>query len=61
MEMEKMRSVETILRRGEGRQRNITKTYCKHFCKCHNVPPGQQQYNNKNKVKMTIEGKKQIF
>jgi hypothetical protein len=44
----KMRSVETILRLGEGGERRImegmnsTKLYCKHFCKCHIVPPIQQ-------------------
>jgi hypothetical protein len=41
-----MRPVETILM-GEGGYRrmmeevNLTKIYCKHFCKCHNVPPVQ--------------------
>jgi hypothetical protein len=29
---------------------NLTKMYCKHFYKCHNVPPVQKQYDNKNKV-----------
>jgi hypothetical protein len=49
----KMRSVETILKMGvEGIEENgggvnLTKIYCKHFCKCHNMPPAQQ-YDNKN-------------
>jgi hypothetical protein len=44
----KMRPVETVLRMGgEGIKKtdggiNLTKIYCKHFCKCHNVPPVQQ-------------------
>jgi hypothetical protein len=44
----KMRPVETILRsRGEEIKENdggaeFDKLYCKNFCKCHNVPP----YNN---------------
>jgi hypothetical protein len=44
----KMRPVETFLRRGEGGIKgmmegvNLTKIYCKHFCKCHDVP----QYNS---------------
>jgi hypothetical protein len=41
----KMRPVEIILRMG-GKENdggvNLTKIYCKHFCKCHNVPPIQQ-------------------
>jgi hypothetical protein len=41
----KMRPVETILRmEGGGIKENdggdeLTKIYCKHFCKCHNVSP----------------------
>jgi hypothetical protein len=35
----KMRSVETILRMIEGV--HLTKIYCKHLCKYHNVPPVQ--------------------
>jgi hypothetical protein len=27
---------------------NLTKIYCKHICKCDNVPSVQQQYDNKN-------------
>jgi hypothetical protein len=44
----KMRPVETILRmRGEGIKKidggmNLTKIYCRHFYKCHSVPPVQQ-------------------
>jgi hypothetical protein len=26
---------------------NLTMIYCKNFCKCHNVPPVQQQYGKK--------------
>jgi hypothetical protein len=26
---------------------NSTTTYCKNFCKCHNVSPAQEQYDNK--------------
>jgi hypothetical protein len=25
--------------------------YCKDFCKCHNVPPVKQQYDNKKENK----------
>jgi hypothetical protein len=28
---------------------NLTKTYCKHFCKCHSVLPVQQEYDNYKK------------
>jgi hypothetical protein len=42
----KVRSVETILRRGKRKETdgrvNPTKIYYKHFCKCHTVPPVQQ-------------------
>jgi hypothetical protein len=44
----KMRPAETILGIGGGGWRrmtegvNSTMTYCKNFCKCHNVPPVQQ-------------------
>jgi hypothetical protein len=36
----------TILGRGRGIKENdggmnLTKIYCKHFCKCHNIPPVQ--------------------
>jgi hypothetical protein len=38
-----------VLRNGEeGRERRMreevksARIYCKHFCKCHNVPPAQQ-------------------
>jgi hypothetical protein len=36
---------------GQGIKENgggvsLTKIDCKHFCKCHNVPPVQQQYGN---------------
>jgi hypothetical protein len=38
---------------------NLTKVYCKHFCKHHNVPPVQQQYDiiflKKKKKKMKYE------
>jgi hypothetical protein len=43
-----MRPVEAVPGKGEGGKRrtmegvNSTMIYCKHFCKCHNVP----QYNN---------------
>jgi hypothetical protein len=41
-----MTPVETTLRRMmEGM--NLTKIYCKHSCKCHNVPPVQQLYGDK--------------
>jgi hypothetical protein len=38
------RPVATVLRMGEGikeddRGGDSTMIYCKHFCKCHNVPP----------------------
>jgi hypothetical protein len=44
----KITPVETTLRMGarkikEMMQVNLTKLYCKHFCKCHNEPP---QYNS---------------
>jgi hypothetical protein len=26
---------------------NLTIVYCKYFCKCHNVPPVKQEYDNK--------------
>jgi hypothetical protein len=48
----KMRPVETIPRMGErGMKENdeevnsriIYLIYCKNFCKCHNVPPAQQE------------------
>jgi hypothetical protein len=52
----KMRPVATILRsrRTRGQRRvmegvNLTKIYCKHFCKCHDGPPAQQPYDNQNK------------
>jgi hypothetical protein len=43
----KVRSAETILRRGRRIKENdggvnLTKIYCKHFCKCHIVHPVQQ-------------------
>jgi hypothetical protein len=47
-ENRKMRPVETIpgMRRGAIKKNdgevNLTKIYCKHFCKSHNVPPVQQ-------------------
>jgi hypothetical protein len=28
---------------------NSTMTYRNNFCKCHNIPPVQQKYDNKNK------------
>jgi hypothetical protein len=36
----KMRPVEAVPGMMEGV--NSTIIYCKHFCKCHNVPPVQQ-------------------
>jgi hypothetical protein len=45
----KMRSVETIARMGEGQIKrmmegmNSTMIHCKKFCKCHIVPPVQQE------------------
>jgi hypothetical protein len=54
-ESRKMRHVETIPGRGEGRYRRImegvnsTKIYCKNFCKCHNVP---LHYTNNRVIKM---------
>jgi hypothetical protein len=50
----KVRPAETILSIGEGEVKendegvNLTGIYFKHFCKCHNVPPVQQLYDNKN-------------
>jgi hypothetical protein len=32
---------------------NLTKIYCKHFCKCHNVPPEQLYDNNFFKMSLT--------
>jgi hypothetical protein len=32
---------------------NLTKTYCKNFCKCHNVPLVQQQKKKKKKWQMS--------
>jgi hypothetical protein len=48
----KMRPVETILRMGEGIRENdggvnLAMIYCKHFGKCHSVPSGQQNYDDK--------------
>jgi ribosomal protein L44E len=41
---------------------NLTKIYCKHFCKYHNVPPVQEQYDNKNKIlKRRLDRKKEQF
>jgi hypothetical protein len=48
----KMRPIETIVRMGGGRIKendggvNLTKIYSKHLCKCHNVSPVQQLYDN---------------
>jgi hypothetical protein len=41
-----MRPVETVLRKGGGEIKEKdgggkSKIYCKHFCKCHSVPPVQ--------------------
>jgi hypothetical protein len=30
---------------------NLTKMYCKHFCKCHNEPWVQQTFGNENEIK----------
>jgi hypothetical protein len=44
-ENRRMKPIEIVLRRGEGRKRrtmegvNLTKIYCKHTCKYHNVSP----------------------
>jgi hypothetical protein len=44
----KMRPDETIPGMGGGGERrmmegvNLTNIYCKHFCKCYNIPPVQQ-------------------
>jgi hypothetical protein len=43
----KMRYVEAIPGIGEGELKGMI--YCKNFCKCHNVPSGQQ-HNNKYKI-----------
>jgi hypothetical protein len=54
----KMRPIETILKRRWRRIEendggvNLTKTYCKHFCKCHNVLTVQQWYAYNNKIKL---------
>jgi hypothetical protein len=52
-ENRKMSSVETVLRRGKGRQekegQNLAKIHCKYFYKCHNAPPAQQYRANKRK------------
>jgi hypothetical protein len=59
-ENSRMRLVEGILRRGEGDKGewwkgvNLTKIYCKHFLKCHNVHPAQQQCDNKNKIEKKL-------
>jgi hypothetical protein len=50
------RPAKTILRRVvEGIKKNdggvnLTKIYCKHFHKCHNVLPVQQHDDNENKI-----------
>jgi hypothetical protein len=49
----KMRPVETVLRMGgreikESDGGGESKIYCKHFCKCHNVP----QYSNNTIIKI---------
>jgi ribosomal protein L44E len=35
---------------------NLTKIYCKNFCKCHNVPLVQQLYNKK-KIKYSTQNR----
>jgi hypothetical protein len=53
----KMRPAETVPGMGEGRQTrmmegvNPTMIYCENFGECHNVPPVQQQYDNKKRKK----------
>jgi hypothetical protein len=50
-----MKPVEIVLRRGDeegGRKMegvNLTKIYCKHICKYHNVSPVQLVYVNNQK------------
>jgi hypothetical protein len=52
-ENRKMKLVEIVLRREEGKTRrtmegvNLIKIYCKHICKYHNVSPVQLLYANK--------------
>jgi hypothetical protein len=36
---------------------SLTNTYCKYFCKCHNLPPVKPQYNN-NKLRIKIMDRK---
>jgi hypothetical protein len=54
----KMRLVDIILRRRRRRikendgEMNLTKIYCKHFCKCHIAHPVPQQYDDKNLFKI---------
>jgi hypothetical protein len=53
----KMRPVETILQMEGGRERrkmegvNLTQIYCEYFCKCHNVPPYNNNIMKKNLFK----------
>jgi hypothetical protein len=54
MKMEKIRPIESVLKRG-GREMKENdgggdefKIYCKHFCKHHKGPPVQQKHANKN-------------
>jgi hypothetical protein len=37
---------------------NSTKTNYKHFCKCHNVPPLQQSYENNKKAYSKVDTNK---
>jgi hypothetical protein len=55
----KMRPVETIPRMVGGgiKENGGGSQYCKHFCKCHNVPSVQQSYGNKNKGKFRWGGR----
>jgi hypothetical protein len=56
----KMRPVETILRMAGGGIKendggvNLTKIYCKHFCKCHNIFSAQQKHDNKTPQKQSL-------
>jgi hypothetical protein len=38
---------------------NSTMICCKNFCKCHNVPPVQQQYDNKKNLQIKKANYKQ--
>jgi hypothetical protein len=62
-----MKPVEIVLRRGKREIRendvgvNLIKVYCKHICKCHDVPsPVQLLYANKKAILSGLETKGSI-